>query len=282
MVVMESVNCPVCDAIQGVDLWEKDGAKYVRCTECSLVYENPRLTQSELKEFYSRQSYFEQADPHAPTVGYQNYANQCTPQLQREYFELVERFSSKQPGRYLDIGCGTGRVVQVATSRGWDATGQEISDWAAQQAINDGIKVVNDDLLNASFPADHFDAISMFDVLEHLPMPKPYLREIHRIMKPGGVLIIETPNSNGFFAKFLYRERSDIVKPRAHICLYGPKSIRRLLSEVKFSKVSISTFPYCRTFSYEYFKALIATRVLPDRALVQFTINESLRVVCWK
>jgi ubiquinone/menaquinone biosynthesis C-methylase UbiE len=137
-------------------------------------------------------------------------------------------------------------------------------------------------LLDAHFPGDNFDAISMFDVLEHLPSPGKYMREIYRILNRGGVLVIETPNIDGFFARHVYKEMSDLVKPRTHICLYNPSSSRRLLSEAPFSKTNVRTFPYCRRYSFVYLKGVIATRILPRRVPVQLTLNESLRIVCWK
>jgi SAM-dependent methyltransferase len=263
-------------------LWEKNEARYVRCKQCKLVYENPRLTESELKDFYSEESYFVRSDSSIPVVGYEDYCAQCTPKLQREYFGIVERYTARKSGRYLDIGCGTGGVVKAAQQKGWEAVGQEISSWAVEQGHREGTPIVHAGLLEAHFPENHFDAVSMFDVLEHLPSPVSYVREIYRILNHGGVLVVETPNIDGFFARHFYKEKSDLVKPRAHICLYGPTSSHRLFSEAPFSKKLIRTFPYCRRYTVAYLKGVIATRILPHRVPVQLTFNESLRIICWK
>jgi SAM-dependent methyltransferase len=231
---------------------------------------------------YSDVSYFINPDTCTPTNGYENYLLQCSPALQEEYFDIVESYAQNRPGRYLDVGCGTGGVVKVALQRSWDAVGQEISDWAATEGAKAGVTIVNATLLDAHFDADSFDAISMFDVLEHLPLPGPYMLEIHRILRPGGVLLLETPNIDGFFARYVYGDKSDLIKPRAHICLYGPRNVRRLLSAIPFSGVEIRTFPYCRKYTLAYWKGVLASRILPDRIPVQLTVNESLRVVCWK
>ena len=263
-------------------LWIKHGASYVRCIECTHVYENPRLTQEELKRFYSDEKYFIQRTGDVPNSGYINYLLQCNSQLQNEYFDVIEQHARVRPGRFLDVGCGSGGVVATATRRGWEAMGQEISDWAAEEGRKNGINIINVDLLEARLPSEHFDAISMFDVLEHLPSPVEYLREIFRILKPNGVLVIETPNINGFFARWFYKENSDLVKPRAHISLFTPRSTARLCEQIPFSHVRIVTFPYCRRFSFTYFKGVIATHILPGRERMQLTFNESLRIVCWK
>ena len=279
---MEQISCPVCGADDEHKLWEKRGARYVRCKQCSLVYENPRLTAEELKQLYSDKAYYIQEKGKQPNSGYENYFSQCTPQLQEEYFDIVEQYSRTERGRFLDIGCGTGGVVARARNRGWDAIGQEISDWAVEQGTRLGVTIINVSLLEADLPESHFDAISMLDVLENLPEPVDYIKKVNRILKPGGVLVIETPNINGFFARYLYKENSDLVKPRAHICLFTPPSAQRLCASVPFSEVRIETFPYCRRFTFGYFKGVIATRILPRRTPMQLTLNESLRIVCWK
>jgi SAM-dependent methyltransferase len=246
------------------------------------VYENPRFAAEESKQLYSGESYYVQMPGKEPNSGYENYFVQCTPALQSEYFDIVQRFARVKTGRFLDVGCGAGGVLGVAQSRGWEAFGQEISDWAVEQARKQGYEIINALLLEAQFPENHFDAVAMFDVLEHLPSPVDYIREVHRILKPGGVLVVETPNIGGFFARYLYKENSDLIKPRAHICLFTPQSARRLCGSVPFSEVRIETFPYCRQYSFEYLKGLIATRILPGRTPMQLTFNESLRILCWK
>ena len=279
---MENVECPLCDGSDSSYLWTKRGAHYFRCNSCSLVYENPRLTTAELKEFYSKESYFFQPDGQAHTSGYQNYLNQCTPTLQLEYFDIVEKYSRVRRGNYLDLGCGTGGLLKIASERGWNAVGIEISDWAIDVGRRQGLNIVEGQVQDACFPAGYFDAVSMFDVLEHLPSPRQYVREVLRILKPGGTLMAETPNVDGFFPRYIYRENTDLVKPRAHICLYGPHSSGKLFAEAGFSMVKIKTFPYCRRFTPGYLKSLVTSRLRRGQTPVQLTFNESLRIVCWK
>lgn len=279
---MESVACPVCASKDAKVLWTKNNATYVRCNVCSLVYENPRLSEKELVEFYSDKSYFIQGLNPTVTSGYENYFTQCTQALVEEYFDIVEQYALQKPGVFCDVGCGPGGLLKVAQTRGWDAVGVEISSWAVQEGEKDGLNIFEGSLLDAQFPSNHFDAVAMFDVLEHLTAPKEYLREIQRILKPGGVLVVETPNVDGFFVRYVYKENADLIKPRAHICLYGPTSAKRLFSSIGFSSVKIMTFPYSRRISPGYLKSVIASRLLKGRTPVQLTLNDSLRVVCWK
>ncbi|MEO8168970.1 MAG: class I SAM-dependent methyltransferase, partial [bacterium] len=195
---------------------------------------------------------------------------------------IVERYAIQKPGLYCDVGCGPGGVLKIAQERGWNAVGVEISSWAVQEGKKNGLNIFEGSLLDAAFPSNHFDAVSMFDVLEHLTTPKEYLSEIQRILKPGGVLVVETPNVDGFFARYVYKENADLIKPRAHICLYGPASAKYLVSSIGFSDFKIMTFPYSRKLSPGYVKSVITSRLMTGRTPVQLTLNDSLRVVCWK
>lgn len=279
---MEDVSCPLCGKDNARFLWTKHDARYVRCNSCALVYENPRLTDEELVEFYSNKSYFINDSASGDTSGYENYYTQCTQGLREEYFAIVEKYARVNSGAYCDVGCGPGGVLQIAADRGWNPVGVEISSWAVEEGKRNGLDIRQGSLLDAAFPENHFDAVSMFDVLEHISSPRENVREIYRILKPGGVLVIETPNVDGFFAKYLYKEKADLVKPRAHICLYGPESARQLIAPAGFSDYRIMTFPYCRKITASYVKSVIASRVKKGRAPVQLTINDSLRIICRK
>jgi SAM-dependent methyltransferase len=278
---LERVACPLCGQDDADALWSRGDAHYVRCRACSLVYENPRLTERGLVRFYSAKSYFVAEEGSPPTSGYQDYESQVTRDLLEEYFDIVQSHAPG-PGALCDVGCGPGGLLRIARDRGWQACGVEISSWAARRARDEGLDVHEGSLSHARFPDDAFDAVTMFDVLEHLAQPGEVLHEVFRILKPGGVFVAETPNVDGFFARHVYRERAHLVKPRAHICLYGPRSARRLVSGERFSSAVVSTFPYCRRITPGYLKSLVTSRLVPGRAPVQLTLDDSLRLVCRK
>lgn len=281
---MENTPCPLCGSGDCADLWERGGARYVRCTGCSLVYENPRFTAEELKEFYSSESYYVRSGGATEaTSGYADYFAQCSPAILEDYFSLLRRIApAAGPVRFLDVGCGPGGLVDVARRAGWEATGLELSSWSVEQGRQRGLQIVEGTLEQAAFPGGSFDVISLFDVLEHLPRPVEYVRELHRILKPGGAVLVETPNVEGFFVRRLYRERSDMVKPRAHICLYGPRTARRLFPVPPFAEVQVETFPWCRRHTPGYVKSVLLSRLIPGRPPVQLTWDESMRIVARK
>ncbi|WPR72238.1 class I SAM-dependent methyltransferase [Flavobacterium sp. NG2] len=104
----------------------------------------------------------------------------------------------KSQGRILDIGAGTGDFLNVAKDNGWKTIGIEPSDRAKGIAIKKGIEFVNatTDLENHSF-----DVITMWHVLEHVPDLDFQIKELKRLLKPSGTLIVAVPNYKSFDAK---------------------------------------------------------------------------------
>jgi 2-polyprenyl-3-methyl-5-hydroxy-6-metoxy-1,4-benzoquinol methylase len=276
---MERIPCPLCDSPRSRHLWTKGEADYVQCSECTLVYENPRLTETELKDFYSAETYFVNREGGKDAPGYQDYFQQCSPALVQEYFSILQSHAAKKPSvRFLDLGCGPGGLLAEAKKHGWNASGLEISRWAVEKGRAEGLDIVEGTLQDAHFAEGEFDLISMFDVLEHLPHPRDTVSAIARVLRPGGVLVIETPNIEGFFVRTLYGAASDMVKPRAHICLYSPTTARRLLKGAGLSVVRTGLFPWCRRITPGYVRSLILSRVRGGES-VQLTWNESMRIV---
>ena len=109
--------------------------------------------------------------------------------------------NSHQPnkGRILDIGAGTGDFLSVAKKDGWQTIGVEPSIKAKSIAINKGVSFVE---LTTELENNSFDVISMWHVLEHVPDLDKQIKELKRLLKPTGTLIIAVPNFKSFDAKY--------------------------------------------------------------------------------
>lgn len=109
--------------------------------------------------------------------------------------------NSHQPnkGRILDIGAGTGDFLSVAKKDGWQTIGVEPSTKAKSIAINKGVSFVE---LTTELENNSFDVISMWHVLEHVPDLDKQIKELKRLLKPTGTLIIAVPNFKSFDAKY--------------------------------------------------------------------------------
>jgi 2-polyprenyl-3-methyl-5-hydroxy-6-metoxy-1,4-benzoquinol methylase len=108
--------------------------------------------------------------------------------------------NSLQPnkGKILDIGAGTGEFLLVAKNDGWQTIGIEPSERAKSIALNKGVSIVE---LTTELEDQYFDVISMWHVLEHVPDLNKQIKELKRLLKPTGTLIIAVPNFKSFDAK---------------------------------------------------------------------------------
>jgi SAM-dependent methyltransferase len=143
--------------------------------------------------------------------------------------------------RHLDIGCALGFMLQEAKSVGWDPVGVETSEFAARYAAeHTGCSVHATTLRQAAFPSSSFDVVTLMDVIEHVPDPKELAEEIYRILRPGGILFIVTPNFASFFAR-IYGLKAYGMWPDRHIVYFQPSTIVALLRKVGFARVITET-----------------------------------------
>lgn len=107
------------------------------------------------------------------------------------------------PGRVLDVGCAGGYVSALLTRLGYRVTGIELNARMAAQARRTGIEVLEHDLEEPlPLPDDSFDGVHACEIIEHLFDTEGFLREMHRVLRPGGVLVVSTPNLNSLGNRF--------------------------------------------------------------------------------
>jgi SAM-dependent methyltransferase len=178
--------CPTCRA-PGGDEWTLGDARLRRCPVCSTVY---------------AQAY---ADPDAVFVdGYYTAGDGfgmdvLHPRFQAFLAEVcgvradrVARHLS--PGSVLDVGCGTGELLAAFAERGWRAQGVEPLAESAAVAADRGLDVVPALLADAGLAKRSYDLVVASHVLEHVPDGPAFLRELAAMAKPGGHVLIESPN----------------------------------------------------------------------------------------
>jgi len=156
----------------------------------------------------------------------------------QKYLNIVSSLGLKN-GKLLDIGAATGFFMNLAKKRGFQVKGVELSDFAAKIARDKDLDVVTGDLLSGNFLGESFDVITMFDVLEHVPDPKKLISEASRILKKGGLLLINTPDAQSLWARIL-GSKWQLIMPPEHIYYFSPKNLGKHLSNNGFS-VKVST-----------------------------------------
>jgi SAM-dependent methyltransferase len=225
----------------------------VQCEQCGLVRSDPVLSADALAELY-KQSTFDYGDE--------------LDGLRATYGAALDRVATHLDARtgLLDIGCGSGFVLEVAAERGWsDLHGVEPSgDAIAKAAPEIGPLIVQDMMRAGLFPAESLSAITLFQVLDHLPHPMELLHDCWSILRPGGVIMAFNHNITARSARLL-KERSPIIDVE-HTYLYSPETMRRLFTAAGFEVITVG--PVRNTYSISYLLRLLPLPRRLKQALV--------------
>lgn len=159
-----------------------------------------------------------------------------TPSLWKDFW-IKRGLSSK----ILDVGCGNGDFLEILKALDWEIYGIEPDSQAAAVATGRlGIQVHNQILESAGFPDNYFDVIFMNQVIEHLANPTRTIQECFRILKPGGKLLVSTPNIQSLGHQYFKQAWIHLDPPR-HICIFSIKALRRMIEQTEFSIESLKT-----------------------------------------
>jgi len=233
---MEEVDCPICGKSRGDPLHLEGFFQMVRCPLCQFIFLNPRPTVESLHHFY--QTYLPEEESLV-----ESWKKMMKPVFGRAA-NLLERY--RKSGRLLDVGTGFGFFVAEMKKNGWEAAGVEISQKALDYARNVlGLTVHSGPLEKAGFPDNHFDAVTGFYVIEHLPFPRTFLKECYRILKPGGLLLLRYPHTTPIknFLRLL-GVRNRLYDVPAHLCDFSPQIIQECLEKIGFDRCEHSIGGY--------------------------------------
>ena len=145
--------------------------------------------------------------------------------------------------RLLDVGCSSGAFLHIAMQLGYQAEGVEPATRAAQAAQAAGLKVHHGLLQDIGFAAQSFDAVTLFEVIEHLKEPLGLLKECRRILKPGGIMLIGTGNAASWTAAAMGSrwEYLHIDGHGGHVSFFNPASMALLAQRSGFALERIET-----------------------------------------
>lgn len=252
--------CPVCGKARVLPGWKRAVEQSLhRCRDCGFAW-------------------FPRDGASMEAVRSQYLENETSP---LEYYELAERFSLEafeirmrriiketglKTGRLLDIGANIGTFLQAAAHSGWSPVGVEPNPQAAQRAAERGFEVHRaffDEALASRLP--QFDVVHMGDVIEHVFDPVDLLKQVRRVLKPGGLLLVVTPDIDSAMGRWLQ------IKPREHLVYFTRSSLRLAAEAAGFDAVpaerwgrrrSISSMRHSTTFSPRA-RALVTLLDLP-------------------
>jgi 2-polyprenyl-3-methyl-5-hydroxy-6-metoxy-1,4-benzoquinol methylase len=196
------------------------------CRGCGAVYQHPRPTPAAMGSFYPTEY-----EPYTRGVHTEHWLRQ----LDRRYglrkrCRAVTRHVPR--GRLLDVGCATGAFLsEMKRQPGWMVTGIEPSPVAARYVRDEvGVDVVQGVLNDAPFAPASFDAITMWDVLEHVYDPRAVLAQVARLLRPGGVFVANHPNLDSIDRRVFGKFWLGYELPR-HLYLFPTDLLRRMMAE---------------------------------------------------
>jgi len=193
----------------------------VRCRRCALLFVNPRYRASDMLEGYAAGD-----DP--------VYVSQMDARV-RTFAGTVEAITRLRParGRILDIGTAAGAFLKAATDGGWVATGIEPNGWLAgwgRERYGVDIRVGSID--EVDLPQQHFDVVTLWDVIEHTPDPMHVLRRVNELLVPGGLLIVNYPDIGSWIGKIMGRKWPFLSS--VHLYYFTRLTMRQALDRAGF------------------------------------------------
>ncbi len=160
--------------------------------------------------------------------------------LERTLRRLAPRLLEGRGNCVLDVGCASGRLAREFLDRGWRADGVEFLPALADRARSEGVAVRVGDFTRLDLPPSSYDLITAFHVIEHFDSPLDAAKKCRALLKPGGALVLETPNWRGVGA-LLRRSRWSHLIPPEHLNYFGPGSLRRLVLAAGFARAIART-----------------------------------------
>ena len=234
--------CPICGGdgrpakvLQAPDRFHRRTAIYdlVRCPSCSAIWvDNPPLP-GEMDRHYG-------PDYHRLIAS----GAEASRDRWRSHRDTLSKYVDS--GTLLDVGCSSGSFLASLPGTSWRLYGIEMGAASAERARNEsGARVFTGDILDASFPNDSFDAITCFDVLEHLPEPRKVLIKIWNWLKPGGIFYTIVPNIDSAEAR-VFRSRWYPLELPRHLFHFSPASLGHLALSLGFEKIDLHTRRCCK------------------------------------
>jgi SAM-dependent methyltransferase len=234
----ETTSCLICGANEYEPRFHLHDWAYelpgefqvVRCLRCAHLYQNPRPTQAAIEPYYPRdyQPFWPAIDddprPWWRALGHWRWRTRC-----RQVTQL------RQGGSLLDVGASTGVFLNEMRRYGaWNLTGVELSGEAAQYARDKfALEVFTGQIEEVGWPAQTFDVITCWDVIEHLPQPQIALHKMRYLLKDDGYLIMSVPNGGSLDAKLFGRYWIGLDQPR-HMSIFNLAGLQRLLESSGF------------------------------------------------
>lgn len=229
---MKEIICPLCSGEEVIFyLQRKDGLSVFHCSSCNLKFASQSALENlygSIESLYKEEYYEDEGD-----LGYSKYDVIPVSNFlwQSASIQLIANMSDMKSYRCLDVGCGTGRLMELLMEKGIEVEGIEMSGHAADVASSRGLKVVNKDIMSLTGESS-YDIIVAFDVMEHIPDIKGFFTKIYCLLKEDGVFIFLTPDVSSEKAMVEKERWYGYNSSLEHLYYFSIESLRFICSRV--------------------------------------------------
>ena len=209
-------HCVLCGGRKGeLFLSWKEGYELFSCPVCDAVSANVAADSRHVDDVYNNEIYYQKFKDEI----LKHYEYRKNTQGEERFKYVVSRLKlNPKKAKVLDVGCGAGYFVSVLKEKGVEAKGLEVNPAQVRYCKEQGLNVEGNDL---SEEKDGFyDAITMFDVLEHLSDPVATFKTVMKKLKPGGFLVAYTPNIHSLAYELMGSDQNTLL-PFEHFCFYS-------------------------------------------------------------
>jgi SAM-dependent methyltransferase len=230
-----TINCPCCGSLftNHKKFFSYSSFSYIKCRKCSLVFQNPQPLFEDLSKRYDDEYFRYEIENE------KNFLNLMLKGLDDIGFDQLD--FSKTGKTVLDIGCATGELLYYMKERGWKTSGVEICSEAAEFGNRERkVNIFSEPLEKNCFSDNSFSFIHASHLIEHLNEPDLFLKEVYRLLKPGGFFAVVTPNIDGFQSS-LFKERWRSAIPD-HMFLFSKKTLIKMAGNCGFKALKTATW----------------------------------------
>lgn len=253
--------------------------RFVECVSCGIVFLNPRPSEERIHVAYTERYATRKRIPGVSSQP--SIARQLIRNLKKAYLACSLGYPSGgfpleralgvvpllvpfwpqrindqvlglryvQNGQLLDVGCGVGAFIAYMKSAGWSVTGVDLDPKVIETCRAQGLEARRGRLEDLKFPDNHFDAVTLKHVIEHVYHPRETLQEIHRILKLGGKVVLQTPNLQSLGHRY-FKEYWLGLDPPRHLFLFNIRTLGSLVESVGFKVSSASSNSRISRFNF--------------------------------
>jgi 2-polyprenyl-3-methyl-5-hydroxy-6-metoxy-1,4-benzoquinol methylase len=241
------VLCPNCRDQRTTVRYDFGRHRIVRCAGCGLLRLDPLPSEEDTLAVYG-ENYFQNDDfLRGDNDGLFGYADYIAERFnkQPQYAQIAKDIAARlgitgRRPKLLEVGCGFGYFLDVAFEENFDVVGLEFNATAvARLRRKYAFPILSGSLESTQLERDSFDAVVMFDVIEHLRNPFSALDRVRAAVAPGGLFVLSTVDAESTVSRLLGRRLEDFRRTREHLFFFGRKTLAQVLSAHGFETVSI-------------------------------------------